>query len=93
MSSFRADNSRFSSSPRNPQWPFGPRFDLRFRRQVEAVHTLGPFALACLLEEIAAGADLHETVAAYARLPADFIQVLGGGRFPPALHAIGGGAR
>jgi hypothetical protein len=49
-----------------------------------------PFALACLLEQIAAGDDLVATVARYATLDAGFIASLGGD-FPPRLHAIHGG--
>ena len=93
MSSLRADNSRFSSSPHKSQRPFGPRFDLCFRRNVEAVHKLGPFPLACLLEQIAAGDDLVATVAEYAKLDASFIAALGGCCFPAPLHVVDGGRR
>jgi hypothetical protein len=87
MSSFRADNPQ-NSSPQN--FLQAPRFDQRFRRDVEAVHALGPYVLSCLLEEIASGADLPVTVERYARLDGDFIAAHGGG-FPSALRALEGG--
>jgi hypothetical protein len=89
ISSFRSriDNPE-NSNPQN--FLQAPRFNQRFRRDVEAVHALGPFALACLLEQIAAGDDLVATVARYATLDAGFIASLGGD-FPPRLHAIDGG--
>lgn len=39
----------------------------------------GPYAVACLLEQVAAGADLRETVALYAELDGDFIRGMGAG--------------
>ena len=67
-----------------------PRFELRFRRQIEAVHRLGPFALACLVEDLGAGADLRSTVSEYAALDPRVVGAFGGERFPPNLRAIGG---
>jgi len=45
-----------------------------------------------VVKELADGADLRETIATYAELPAGFIRAYGGDRFPPAVHAIDGGA-
>jgi hypothetical protein len=47
--------------------------------------------MACLLEEIAAGKDLRETVAIYAALDGGIIATLDGASFPPSLRAIDGG--
>jgi len=47
--------------------------------------------MACLLEEIAAGKDLRETVATYAALDGGIIASLGGASFPSSLRAIDGG--
>src|ERR1019366_4568060 len=57
----------------NPRPLQAPRFEPRFRREIEAIHRLGPCGLAYLVEELAAGADLRETVATYAELDADLI--------------------
>jgi hypothetical protein len=76
-----------SQIPRTLQ---APRYEPRFRRQIEAIHALGPCALAYLAEELAAGADLRKTVETYAELDGDFIAALGGNRFVPNLWAIGG---
>jgi hypothetical protein len=86
MPSARTDASEFSTRREYLQ---APRYDLRFRRQVEAVHRLGPHALSCLLEEIARGADLRERVERYARLDCESIKAFGGDQFPSALH-VGG---
>jgi hypothetical protein len=67
-----------------------PRYDPRFRRQLEAIHSQGPVVMAYLVEELAAGADLRETVATYAALPAEFIRTYGGDRFPANLRSISG---
>jgi hypothetical protein len=68
-----------------------PRYDPRFRRQIEAIHALGPVVLGYLLEDIAAGKDLCSTVAGYAALPGEFIRAYGADRFPPVLRALDGG--
>ncbi len=83
-----SDSNEFYHNPRPLQ---GPRFEPAFRRQVERVCRFGPFAMACLLEEIAAGKDLRETVAIYAALDGGIIATLDGASFPPSLRAIDGG--
>jgi hypothetical protein len=67
----------------------------RLRRQflVERLHRLGPSPLCHFLAEIERGADLRSHLDRYAALPADFVRVLGGDRFPPALHVIDGDGR
>jgi hypothetical protein len=70
-----------------------PRYEPGFRRHVEAAWCLGVRAMACLLEEVSASADLRLTVASYARLDHEFITACGGDRFPPALLALDGGTR
>jgi hypothetical protein len=67
-----------------------PRFEQKFRRDVEAACRLGAPAIACLLEEIAAGRDLRKAVAEYASLDSGIVAAFGGERFPPSLRAIGG---
>jgi hypothetical protein len=76
----------------NPKFLQSLRYEFRFRRQVEQLCRLGPYALACLIEDIASGADLRLTVAVYAELDVEFIATLGGDKFPLHLLAIGGGA-
>jgi hypothetical protein len=85
-----SDSDGIAQTPRPLQ---APRYEPRFRRQVEAVHRLGPVVLAYLVEAIASGADLRETVAAYAALDGNFITAYGGDRFPPSLRAIDGGVQ
>ena len=65
--------------------------DLRTHRLVEKVHDLGPKPLFYMLREIANGADVARTLAAYADLPADFICALGGDRFTTPLRIVDGG--
>ena len=78
---------RFSTPKRSLQ---AHRYDPRFRQQIEAIHRLGPAALACLVAEIAAGADLRATIAAYAELDPGLIAAYGADRFPAMLHAVEG---
>jgi hypothetical protein len=68
-----------------------PRYEPRFRRQVEAIHRLGPVVLGYLVEELAAGAELRATVATYAELGGDFIAAFGCDKFPLPLRSIDGG--
>ena len=68
--------------------------DLRFRRQVERVHALGPRAVAELLAEIGAERAIQTIIDTkldrYAKLDPAAIEAAGGDRFPPApLHEIG----
>lgn len=73
-----------------------PRYEPHFRRGVETVCRLGPYPVACLLEEISAGRDLREAVAKYASLAkyGELICSYGGDKFPERIFAIvGGGAK
>jgi hypothetical protein len=70
-----------------------PRYELAFRRHVEAAWLLGPAPLACLLEEVLDGADLRAAVARYAALDRDFIVACNGDRFPTPIFTIEGGRR
>jgi hypothetical protein len=70
-----------------------PRYEPRFRRQIEAIHRQGPVVLGYLVEALAAGSDLRATVAEFAEIDGDFVRGLGGDRFPPTVHAIDGGGR
>jgi hypothetical protein len=67
------------------------RARLRRRRHVECLHRLGPAPLGHFLREIELGANVAERLERYARLDPDFIRVLGGDRFAPALLCIDGG--
>jgi hypothetical protein len=68
----------------------GPRYEPQFRRQIERIHGLGPYVLSCLLEAIAAGADLRTIVTEFAELDSGFIASYGGNAFPVELRAIDG---
>jgi hypothetical protein len=68
----------------------GPHYEPRFRRQLEAIHKLGPMVLGYLVEHLAGGADLRATVAEYAELSGGVICEFGGDQFPVALHSIEG---
>ena len=63
--------------------------DIRFRRQVEHVHRLGPRAVGELLHEVVAGGNLDRALEAYERLTPDLLTALGGDRFPPMpIHEL-----
>lgn len=67
--------------------------DLRFRRQVERVHGLGPRVIAELLAEIGVERSImptiHEKLARYASIDPEALQALGADKFPPApLHEV-----
>ncbi len=63
--------------------------DLRFRRQVEHLHRLGPRAIGELLCEVAGGKDLDRALEPYQRLTPDLLKALGGNRFPPVpIHEV-----
>ena len=61
--------------------------DVRLRYLAGCIHGLGPRPLYELLRQLDAGADLHPTLEAYARLPAEFIAAHGGDRLMP-LRAV-----
>lgn len=70
--------------------------DLRFQRDVEALHRLGPRALHEMLIEIGAersmGTLIAQKVARYASIDPAALSYAGGDRFPPRpLIAITGG--
>ena len=75
---------------RNPRPLQAPRYEPSYRRQIEEIHRQGPVVLGYLVEALAAGADLRETVAEYAALDGDFIASYGADRFPAAVHVVGG---
>jgi hypothetical protein len=83
-----SDSDGIAQKPRPLQ---APRYEPRFRRQLEAIHRLGPVVLGYLVEALASGAELRATVAAYADLDGEFIRAYGADRFPPILRAIDGG--
>ena len=64
--------------------------DARLRYLAGRIHALGERPLFELLRELDGGADLHPTLEAYARLPAEFIAAHGGDRLIP-LRAVDGG--
>ncbi len=70
------------------------QYDQRFRRQIEAIHRLGPCVLAYFAEELTNGDHdrLRRIVKRYSEIDCDFVAAYGGDRFPPALRAIEGGA-
>jgi hypothetical protein len=61
--------------------------DARLRHLAPKVHALGPRPLFELLRELRDGANLAATVESYAKLPGDFIRMLGGDKIPP-LRAV-----
>ena len=61
--------------------------DVRLRYLAARIHGLGPRPLYELLRQLDAGAELHPTLEAYARLPAKFIAAHGGDRLMP-LRAV-----
>jgi hypothetical protein len=80
-----------SSECTNDRRPLqAPRYEPQFRREIEAIHRQRPVVLGYLVEALAAGADLRETVATYAALDGEFIATYGGDRFPAAVHVVGG---
>jgi hypothetical protein len=89
MSALGGDNSEFYHNPRPLQ---APRYEPRFRRQIESIHRQGPVVLGYLVEALAGGADLRATVAEFADLDSNFIAAYGGDRFPASLRAMDGGA-
>ena len=62
---------------------------LRRQRQFEHLYSLGPRAVGESLIEVASGADLDSTLAAYERLTPDLLKAVGGDRFPPVpIHEV-----
>jgi hypothetical protein len=66
---------------------------VRLRFLASKIHRLGPRPLFEFLRELAAGADLIDTLERYARLAplAGFIEDLNGDRLPPPARLVGGG--
>lgn len=67
--------------------------DLRFRRQVEHLHSLGPRAVAELLAHLGAKhsiqTSIEQTVEHFAELEPEALEVAGGDNFWPApLHKV-----
>ena len=67
--------------------------DLRFRRQVERVHALGPRVTAELLAEIGAERNIttiiEQKIEKYAVLDIDALELAGGDQFPALpIHAV-----
>ncbi len=60
-----------------------PLTDIRRRRQIEAIHRLGPRVVGELLVEIADLADLDIALEKYARLDGDAVRALGADQFSP----------
>lgn len=64
----------------------GPLGRLRWQRQVEQVHRLGPRAIAELLNELARhhgiGEDIDRRLAAYAAVDLHVLAAVGGDQFP-----------
>jgi hypothetical protein len=67
--------------------PQAPASIARLRYLAGRIHALGPRPLYELLRQLDAGAELHPTLEAYARLPAKFIAAHGGDRLMP-LRAV-----
>jgi hypothetical protein len=65
--------------------------DARLRRLAGQIHSLGPYPLAHLLAELAAGAPLGSRLEAYAALAPlrNFIAELGGRELPPPARLMG----
>jgi hypothetical protein len=55
----------------------------RRRRQIEAIHRLGPRVVGELLVEVADLADLDQQLTRYASLDGNAVRALGADRFPP----------
>lgn len=72
--------------------------ELRFRRDVERLHRLGPRALHELLAELAAArllrSEIEQLVARYSRVDPLVLRLAAGDRMPPTpLRALPGGRR
>ena len=64
--------------------------DVRLRQLAGRIHSLSPHPLFELLRQLDGGAELHPTLEAYARLPANFIAAYGGDRLMPPRAVDGG---
>lgn len=64
--------------------------DLRFRRQVEHLHRLGPRALGEFLVQLSGnGRGLRATLREYQKLTPEVLAIVGGDEWPPLpLHAV-----
>jgi hypothetical protein len=69
------------------------RARLRRQRLVEFLHRLGPSPLGHFIREVEVetGADVTARLECYAKIDPEFVRALGGDRFAPSLHCIGGG--
>lgn len=71
--------------------------DLKFRRDVQHLHDLGPRAVAELLagigERYSIRLDIERRLKQYGQLTAAMLEVTGGDQFPPTpLHIVSGDA-
>jgi hypothetical protein len=78
-------NSQKSLTPQAARIPVA-----RLRHLARLIHALGPRPLFELLRQLDGGAELHPTLEAYARLPANFIAAYGGDRLMPPRAVDGG---
>ena len=62
--------------------------DPRYRRAVERLHNLGPRVLAEILIEIGADLTEIERFARLDRLPAELLEAVGAGRWPPQVFEV-----
>ena len=62
--------------------------DLRRQRAVVQLHRLGPRATLEALIAVAAGGELDDVLADFARLDPDIVHALGGDRWPTQIFAV-----
>jgi hypothetical protein len=93
-----SERKRNCSALDNPQF-IGPSAatralnQLRRRRLVEHLHSLGPSPLGHFIREVedAARVDVTPRLERYAEIDPEFVRALGGDKFPPRfLHALEG---
>jgi hypothetical protein len=77
--------------PRNPtKYIVAQGQTARRRRLIENLHRLGPAPLGYFLNEVENGASIPDHLERYSQIDPEFVRVLGGDRFSPALIAIDG---